>query len=314
MGKKPLFWARFKDNIIFGSELKALYNHPCFFKEIDISSLNKYLQYDYIPTSHTIWKNVFKLEPATYVVIKGNNIKKVKYWNPVFDEVDMSFGEAIGTLDRLISDAVEERLVADVPVGVFLSGGLDSSTILYYAKRMKQDIETFSIGFREKSFDESAYAEKVAKTLGSKHRNMIFGATDCIDVIETVLPSVDEPMADASIIPTYLLSNFVRKHVTVALGGDGGDELFSGYPTFIAHKMRNINIFPESFVRRSLDTVGSFLPASGTNFSIDFKMKSFTRGLQNIDSRAHEIWLGSYNEEERSQLFRKDIWNSLKNR
>jgi len=314
-GKKPLYWTLTNGTFIFGSELKSLVLHPAFKKELDLESVNKYLQFDYVPTPHTIWKNVHKLEPASYMVFEAGKIRKAEYWLPKFEETKLSFAEAKKRLGAMIAESVSNRLVADVPVGVFLSGGLDSSTIAYYAKQQsKSKVKTFSIGFQEKSFDESNYAREVATFLGTEHYEKIFTSADCISVIPEVLNALDEPMADASIIPTYLLSQFAREYVTVALGGDGGDELFAGYPTFQAEKLLTIyKKVPAMLRSRVIEPLIRALPSSANNFSLDFKLKKFLEGVNASNSHRHQVWLGSFNREERSQLFKPEVWNRLEN-
>ncbi len=313
VGKKPLYWTKSDGTLIFGSELKSLIIHPLFKRELDIESVNKYLQFDYTPTPHTIWKSVFKLEPACYVVFKDGNIRTEKYWQPRFEEISITFSKAEECLDNMIGEAVRNRLVSDVPVGVFLSGGLDSSAIAYYAKQNSKDqIKTFSIGFSEKSFDESYYARKVAKYLGTEHHEKIFSGEDSLNVISKVLNNLDEPIADASIIPTYLLAKFAREYVKVALGGDGGDELFAGYPTFQAEKFSSIYKAIPGFLRSGfIEPIINSVPSSQGYFSLDYKLKKFIEGFSVSDMYRHQVWLGSFDRNMRKRIFCREIWNDL---
>ena len=170
MGKKPLYWGLFNSTLIFGSELKAILEHPLVQKEIDLDSLNQYLAFEYVPTPRSIFKSIYKLEPATFLVFQGGEVKKEKFWQLDFSVSKLPFKEAVFALDNLTNQAVKSRLMSDVPIGIFLSGGLDSSTIAYYAqKNSGQKIKTFSIGFEEKSFDESRYAKTVSDFLGTEH-------------------------------------------------------------------------------------------------------------------------------------------------
>src|SRR3989344_3195697 len=229
MGKKPLYWRAGSGTLIFGSELKALMQHPSFKKEIDIASLEKYLQYEYVPTPHTIFKDTYKLEPGHYLRFSGDGAVKVKFWDIKFNEQKISLDDAMTGLDARLAAATADRLVSDVPLGIFLSGGLDSSTVAYYAQKSSvQKIKTFSIGFEDASFDESSYAKEVAAHLGTEHHELILGPERSLELVSVIADLLDEPMADSSIIPTYLLSRFTREYVTVALGGDGGDERFCG--------------------------------------------------------------------------------------
>lgn len=293
LGKKPLYWALYNDTLIFGSELKALMAHPLFKKGIEPASLQKYLAYDYIPTPHTIFKEVYKLEPGHYLTYEKGNIAKTCFWDVKFT-TDNSFtgtADILKEMDLRLEKAVTSRLVSDVPLGIFLSGGLDSSTIAYYAQKgSKEKIKTFSIGFQEKSFDESNYAREVAKFLGTDHYEHMVTAKDALGVVPHIGGMIDEPMADYSIIPTYLLSQFTRRHVTVALGGDGGDELFFGYPTFQAERL-----FP--LIKMGAPLIRLFeklLPVSHAHFNMKFKLCQLLQGI-NVEAKyRHHAWMGTF--------------------
>ncbi|MFA4818127.1 MAG: asparagine synthase (glutamine-hydrolyzing) [Parcubacteria group bacterium] len=325
MGKKPLYYGRFGETLVFGSELKALMPHPLFKKELDLCALNKYLLYEYVPTPHSIFKNVFKLEPATYLTFDGREAVKKKFWNIEFNRFHVSarlsggqgFGfqvaDTIKELGKRLDKAVKDRLISDVPLGVFLSGGIDSSTIAYYAqKNSNQKIKTFSIGFKEQSFNEAHYARRVAEHLGTEHYEKILNAKDSLDLVPRIAEMLDEPLADASIIPTFLLSQFTRERVTVALGGDGGDELFCGYDTFIAHRLADIYEKLPLFLRKSLiERVALNLPTSFKNFSFDFKAKKFISGFYGAKEYRNQRWLGAFDRPERAELFIGDVWREL---
>jgi len=314
-GKKPLYWGQFGETFLFASELKAFLKHPSFKKELNIEALNKYLQYEYIPTPHSIFKGVYKLEPGHYLEFDGQNIGKQKYWDVAFRKSDISFNDTLSKLDSEIDKATKTRLVSDVPLGIFLSGGLDSSTIAYYAqKNSQQKIKTFSIGFSAKSFDESNYARQVAKYLGTEHHEQILTAKDSLDFIPQIADLLDEPMADASIVPTYLLSKFTKQNVTVALGGDGGDEIFFGYDTFVAQRYADIYQRVPYFIRSLIAKASSSLPTSFSNISLDFKLKKFTQDFEGHSDYRHMRWLGSFDKTRRSNLFLDNIWQDLKNK
>lgn len=299
VGKKPLYWSLADGTFLFGSELKALMAHPAFKKEIDPLSFNKYLAFDYVPTPHTIFKNVSKLEPGHFLVYENGQVKKEQFWDITFssDQRGLELGrsgsemEILKEMDKRLEKAVVSRLVSDVPLGVFLSGGLDSSAITYYAqKNSLRPMETFSIAFEEKSFDESSYARKVAKQLGTNHHEERLTAKDALGLIPRVAEFLDEPMADYSIIPTYILSKFTKKHVTVALGGDGGDELFFGYPTFQAERL-----FP--FLKAGtplLKTLEKLLPVSHAHFNARFKIHQLLQGMSVPERCRHHAWMGTF--------------------
>ncbi len=314
MGKKPLYWYKYEGLFLFGSELKVLMNHPNFKREIDINSLNKYLSYEYIPTPHSIFKNTYKLEPGSYLTYDGINIDKKNFWQPTFLPKETSLDNAKTELNHSLLRSIEKRLISDVPIGVFLSGGIDSSTVAYYATRVsKSKVKTFSIGFKEKSFDESEYAKEVANYLGTEHYEKILSVKDGLEIIKEIGNNLDEPIADASIIPTFLLSKFTREHVTVALGGDGGDELFFGYDTFLAHKLAKIYEFIPAVLRKKIiEPAINNLPTSFSNISLDFKLKKFTSGFEGNQDYRNERWLGAFSHKDKSKLFLKNIWQKVK--
>ncbi len=317
MGKKPLYYGIFNNTLIFGSELKALLKHAAARKELDLKSLNKYLLYDYVPTPHSIFKNIFKLEPGHYLIYDGNKTVKKIFWDITFNKLPnykLQHPLIIEELDKKINRAVEARLISDVPLGVFLSGGIDSSTIAYYAqKNSKQKIKTYSIGFKEDTFDESDYARLVAKHLKTDHYEKRLRAKDSLELVPKIANLLDEPFADPSIVPTYLLCEFARERVTVALGGDGGDELFCGYDTFIAHRLADIYEKIPLFIRKSaVEKIALKLPVSFNNLSFDFKAKKFIAGFYGEKKYRYQRWLGSFDRKLKANLFTEDIWHELK--
>lgn len=313
MGKKPLYWSKNKEVFLFASELKSLLQHPSFKKEICLESLNKYLSYEYVPTPHSIFKDTYKLEPGTYLVFDGSKTEKRVFWQPTFLPKSESFDAAIDKLGINLENSVKDRLVSDVPIGVFLSGGLDSSLVAYYAsKSSSSKIKTYSIGFDEESFDESKYARRVAEYLGTEHYEKILTIKDCLDIIPKIGETLDEPMADASIVPTYLLSKFAREHVTVALGGDGGDELFCGYDPVLAHKFSYIYSFVPKFIRiKIILPLVYLLPTSHVNMSLDFKIKKFVSGFEGNEKYRNQRWMGPFSYIDKSKMIKTDIWNKI---
>jgi asparagine synthase (glutamine-hydrolysing) len=198
-------------------------------------------------------------------------------------------------LIELLREAVRRRLISDVPLGVFLSGGIDSSAITALAqKQVPGKVKTFSIGFEDPSFDESKYASLASKYIGSEHHEQTMTPADLLNIVPALPDILDEPMADASILPTYLLSKFTRGHVTVALGGDGGDELFAGYPTYLAHKLANHYEHFLGAFHPMITMLGNLLPVSDDNISFDFKVKKFLSGINYSDGIRNSIWLGSF--------------------
>ena len=331
IGKKPLYYAQFGSAFIFGSELKALLPHPAVKKEIDWNSFNKFLTYEYVPTPHSIFKNIYKLEPGYYLIYKDGKIEKRQYWDASFkskvqspkSKVDdyrksdfgypkSDFAANIIEFDHLLADSVRKRLIADVPLGIFLSGGIDSSTIAYYAQKVSASpVKTFSIAFADKSFDESAHAQKVAKWLKTEHYEKTLTPKALLELVPKIMELTDEPFADASIIPTYLLSKFTRQKVTVALGGDGGDELLLGYPTFQAEKIYQLlKKFPKKF-NQLFSWSAKKLPTSFNNISFDFKIKKFVAGLGYPDLYRHQVWLGTLAPGQSKQLLTPEVQNKI---
>lgn len=234
VGIKPLYYGRFGSVLLFGSELKALVAHPAFRKEIDQNSLALFLRHGYIPAPYTIYKNVRKLPPGHYLTLltEQDSLEPTSYWSAktLVDDHGISPDEATAELDTLLRDAVRLQMVSDVPLGAFLSGGIDSSTVVALMQAQStRRIRTFSIGFTEEGYNEANYASKVAEHLGTEHEELYVSPEMVADSVQRMPVMYDEPLADTSQIPTYLLAKLTRRHVTVSLSGDGGDELFGGY-------------------------------------------------------------------------------------
>ncbi len=314
MGKKPLHYAECNGTFVFGSELKAVLAHPEVNDGIDLVSLNQYLTFEYVPTPRSIIHDVRKLEPGHCLLVKnGRIISDRNYWNIDLTKRTISEAQAITRLDDTLQKATERRLMSDVPLGVFLSGGIDSSAVAYYAQKSSSTrINTFSIGFDEASYDESDHARLVAEHIGSNHHVEILHQRDSLDLIPDLYAKLDEPFADASLIPTHLLSRFARKHVTVCLGGDGSDELLAGYPTFGADRFRKLFSALPHAALGAMSGLAHLLPASDKNISFDFKVKQFLRGFE-LDARhVNTLWLGSFTPKEKRALLSADARASLR--
>jgi asparagine synthase (glutamine-hydrolysing) len=311
LGKKPLYYSDIHEAFLFASELKAIVSYPSFPKKVDPLSFMKYLFFEFIPSPHTIFADAKKLPPASYLVWNGDGIEVKEYWSPfVSQKIEEKFSEteAKRRMMELLGQSVKRRLISDVPLGIFLSGGIDSSTVAVLAEKEEPGkIETFSIGFEDTSFDESRYALLASQHIGTKHHEQIMRPTDLLDLIPHLPDILDEPMADASILPTYLLSKFTREYVKVALGGDGGDELFAGYPTYLAHKFaRQYERFIAPF-HPMLTFLGNLLPVSDNNISFDFKVKKFLSGIGYSDSIRNFVWLGSFSFPDLLQVLSSEI-------
>jgi asparagine synthase (glutamine-hydrolysing) len=238
-GVKPLYFFRNNDILLFGSELKALYQHPRFEKKIDTNSLALFLQFSYIPAPHTIFHQTSKLLPghALFVDLKNNTQRLEKYWD-VFEhynrpKISVTDEEAIDHTDKLLKSAYEYRMVADVPVGIFLSGGYDSSSVAALLQTGRTEkLKTFTIGFNEQEFNEAPDAKKIANYLGTDHTEWYLTAKEAAGVLHQLPEIYDEPFADNSTVPTALVSKLAKQQVKVALSADGGDEIFGGYNKF----------------------------------------------------------------------------------
>jgi asparagine synthase (glutamine-hydrolysing) len=235
LGVKPLYYSFNDNDIVFGSELKPLMIFPGFKKEIDLHALSLFLYHGYIVAPHTIFKNVYKLKPGTYLHFNNNKVDHVVYWS-VEEKfrtkkiIEKSEEEWIDDLESLLMDSVKDRMVSDVPIGAFLSGGIDSSLITaLMQKNAQKPVKTFTIGFNEREYNEATYAKDVATHLKTDHHELYLPIQKAEELIPKIPHYYDEPFADSSQLPTMLLSEMTRQHVTVALSGDGGDELFCGY-------------------------------------------------------------------------------------
>jgi len=317
LGVKPLHYAQVNNQFIFGSEIKSILVHPNVQREIDLPSLSKYLTFEYIPAPHTIFKEIKKLPPGHIMTVNiDGQIKVEQYWDVSFrhDEKIRSEEDYCEELLSLLRASVKRRLISDVPLGVFLSGGIDSSTVTALMSKLAPgQVKTFSIGFEDKSFDESTYARQVAQYIGTSHYEDILSPNKMLELVPTIAEILDEPLGDASIIPTYLLSQFTRKHVTVALGGDGGDELFAGYPTYQAHRLANFyEKIPHIIREKLIEKAIMGLPVSTANISLDFQAKKFISGISYSPEVRNYIWLGSFTPPEKKRLLSKEICDILK--
>ena len=243
LGIKPLYWGKFGALFLFGSELKALRAHPGWTPQIDRGAVAQFLRHSHIPAPRTIYEHVYKLEPGVILTLPWQGEPSIAaYWSArevalkgMANPIDAGDDELADQLETLVTDAVRLRMIADVPLGALLSGGVDSSTVVALMKAANVGpVKTFTVGFDLPGYDESAHAEKIASHLGTEHHTLTVSSKQALDVIPRLPDWYDEPFADSSQIPTYLISVMTRQHVTVALSGDGGDELFAGYSRYQA--------------------------------------------------------------------------------
>jgi asparagine synthase (glutamine-hydrolysing) len=289
VGKKPLYYSLTDEGeFVFGSELKVLLTHGGIKCEIDLSALDAYLSFGYVPDPLCIFKNVRKLEPGHYLTFRDVKVETHSYWdfeykeNPIRKEEDY-----IEELRALIKDAVNVRLISEVPLGAFLSGGVDSSAVVGNMSRlMDQPVKTFSIGFNEDSFSELKYARIAAEHFGTEHHEFIV-TPDLCDIVDELVWHFDEPFADSSALPTYMVSKMARDYVTVVLSGDGGDELFAGYTRYVVDKKRGaLERLPKLIRSGVLQTVSGMLPhsAPGKNYLYNASLDAVDRYIDSVTS------------------------------
>jgi asparagine synthase (glutamine-hydrolysing) len=320
LGIKPMHYIRLGQRLLFASEIKALLADPAMPREVDPVALADYLALEFVPTPRSILRGVRKVPPGHYLTWRqaDGDLLVQRYW-----DVGIEASETAGDLPDLdscatslhaaLKEAVRKELVADVPVGVFLSGGIDSSAVAAMMSELTPgNVNSFSIGFEDPSFDESSYARLVARHLRTTHRELMLEPRMLLDLVPTITESLDEPMADASIIPTYLLSKFTRQHVKVALGGDGGDELFAGYPTLQAHRLAGYYGRLPPFLRNTVvPALVDRLPVSMDNISFDFKARRFVGSACLPVGERHLRWMGSFTPDETCGLLMPDVAEQL---
>ena len=311
MGEKPLYFTAAPGAFVFASELKSLLAHPGVGRRLSLRALRKYLSYEFVPSPHSMIEGVRKLRPAHRLIWERGGWREERYWGLSYEGEKLRLGaeEAAEEVRGRLREAVRLRLVADVPLGVLLSGGIDSSAVAALAcEEAVGRVRTFSIAFAEPSFDESSYARAVAARLGTEHHEERFTERDMLAIVPEIPRLLDEPLGDGSLIPTFLLSRYTRRHVTVALGGDGGDELFAGYPTYVAHRLAGYYRGLPGLLRRGLiEPAVARLPVSTEKLSFDFRAKRFVRGAGLPAGTRHAVWMGSYDAAEQRRLLAPEV-------
>ncbi len=292
MGEKPLYTAELPGGtLVFGSELSAVRAHPDVSAALDPVGVRRLFTLDAIPAPRTVLRDVRKLEPGELLCWDRGAIRRQR-WRPTLNRAPVE--EPRRALWDAIVSSVGDRLVSDVPLGVFVSGGLDSTAVLAAAAEHRSGLDTFCVGFDDASFDESAHARAVAAHFGARHHEERLTAQAALDLVPTLGALLDEPHADPSLLPTTLLARFARRHVTVALSGDGGDELFLGYPTFGAHAVARLAERAPAALRSGLlRPLIHALPVSHDNWSLDYQLKRFVDGLDYGPFERHLVWIGN---------------------
>lgn len=317
LGIKPLFYFNNGKTLLFASEVKALLSSGIVERNIDYCALSDYLSLGYILAPKSIIKSVKKLHPGHYLVLENGHIKIKKYWNLSEhflnrDSVSSEKGFIEG-LEHHLQKAVSRRMLSDVPLGSFLSGGLDSSAITsFMARSSRGRISSFSIGFDEASYDETPYAKEVADYLKTDHHVKTI-SPDINSIVEDLIWYNDEPLGDTSTVPMYYLCEMTRKKVTVALSGDGADENFAGYETYLADLMHSYYKRMPGFVRNSvIKKLAYKIPPTTGKVSLDYKIKQFVAGGDFEEERAHYWWRVIFSDDEKRELLSEDVLDQIK--
>lgn len=323
VGVKPLYFYNDENIFMFSSELKAFHKNPFFYKKLSFKGLNQFLKYSYIPAPYTIFENTYKLKPGTYLNIntKTFEIEEKIYWNPrsfyEMPKLNINYHEAVNELERILINSFNLRMVSDVPVGMFLSGGVDSSSLLALLSKNHRNIKTFTIGFKENEFNEAEYAKEYAKYFNTEHYEYYLSKQDALNVIP-LLPDIwDEPFADASQIPTYLVSKFTKEHVTVSLSADGGDELFFGYPKYWLTKNRVKTIEKYKIIFEAMSILNDDILAKlGNSLNIGDKLlktKKVLKGKYSIFANAFDIGQHIYMDYYQNKMFLEKFYKDITN-
>ncbi len=309
IGKKPLCYSFTKNSFVFASELKAILEDIDINKEINLEAIHHYLTYQYVPSPLTIFTQIKKLPPGHIMVVEDGKIKRLeRYWRPEYTpKTSLSEPEIIESILEILKEATRIRLISDVPLGAFLSGGIDSSaTVAMMSQLMDKPVKTFSIGFPEASFNELSFARVIADRFKTEHHEEIV-KPDALDILPKIVWHYNEPYADSSCIPTYYLSEMTRQNVTVALNGDGGDEIFAGYERYLAYKLTSYYEKVPKFIRDGiLNTLKAF-PESSLRQDFIRKAKRFTEVMAEPKERRYIRWLSIFSNEMKERIYSEEM-------
>lgn len=314
MGIKPLYISRQGEDIYFGSELKTLFVHPEIPRTLSLEGLDCYLALNYVPSPWTLVESIEKLPPGHWLEWKNGDVKTASYWQLPFGvKPETKVEEAKEELDELLAIAVKDHLLSDVPLGVWLSGGIDSTTILHYAAATTNSrLKTFSISFRGRSFDETRYIADAVRQYDTEHTDLdLTPELDLVGAIEEFAYYSDEPSADSGALPVWFLSKLCKTKTTVALSGEGADELFGGYLTYRANRIATLaRRWPRAVLKAGLSAARRW-PVSNDKISFEYKLTRFLEGCLTEPERAHVYWNGTFSEEQKHALCRKALPYSL---
>jgi asparagine synthase (glutamine-hydrolysing) len=312
-GEKPLYYWRHGDTLAFASEIKSLFEYPGVSRNLDREAITQYFFYGYFPAPRSVFAEVRKLPAAHRMIVEGGEIRVEPYWrlqeflcppNPP----KVSKREETALVEELrerLREAAVSRLISDVPLGVFLSGGVDSSTLVALMSELTPgNVNTFSVSFRDKSFNEEPHAQFVARHFHTRHHTFEAGEANLREALDVLAVHLDEPIADPAVIPTYLMSRFARSEIKVALSGEGSDEIFGGYPTYIGAQLaRQYLRLPQFFRRQFIARLTKFLPVSSGAVPMGLFLRRFLTHVERDPAERHEIWFGMFTPSELDQLF-----------
>ena len=313
IGIKPLYLYVDDEKYIFGSEVKTILKKKCMDITLDLQALDMLLRLEYIPVPYSIFKRIKKVMPGYMVVITEEGVTHRGYWD--VDNIEkLDFrdeNDVLVSLREHLRDAVKSHLLSDVPVGAFLSGGIDSSSIvMFMADLYDSQIKTFSIGFEDQSYDELSYARMVASLCGTDHHELIL-QPDIVNLVEGLLKFIDEPFGDFSIFPTYLVSKLARDHLKVVLSGDGGDELFAGYDTYLAEKIYRFYKVVPGAARNVLDSIARKVPPRPQKKGLVNIVKRYLEGAELPENLHHTRWMIFLNECEKRNMYSDSLLEEL---
>ncbi len=311
-GEKPLYYWQRGETLVFASEIKAILEYPGIRRELDHESMRQYLFYGYVPSPRSIFAGISKLPAGWRMIVEAGKIRLEPFWElkdylrtPGLPGVSKTEEPAVvEELRRRLREAAVSRLVSDVPLGVFLSGGVDSSTLVALMSELSPGkVSTFSVSFSEKSFDEEPYARLVARRFRTQHQVLQTDERLLLEGLEALVPRLDEPLADPAVIPTYLLSQFARKHIKVALSGEGSDELFGGYPTHLGEKLARYYLRLPTFLRKQgSGWLKTLSPASSDAAPVGLFLERFLSHAEKEIALRHQTWFGVFTPEELGSL------------
>jgi asparagine synthase (glutamine-hydrolysing) len=310
VGKKPILYSHQSNgDLIFGSEFQAVLRHPAVSREVDSQAIDAYLSYLCVPAPMTAFESIRKLEPGHWLKWKNGKIETRRYWLPDFSKkIDISEEDAIGETTRLLRESTKLRMISEVPLGAFLSGGVDSSTVVaLMAQESDKPVKTFSIGFEEQDFSELKYAKRVAEHVGAEYNEFIV-RPDALEVVPTLVEHYGEPYADSSAIPTYYVSRETRKHVTVALNGDGGDESFAGYERYAAMRIaEQYHRLPKVLRKVFVEAPVNMVPTSDLKRSRFRDAKRFLQAASMPRTERYFRWMSTFNRDAKVDLYTEEF-------